>query len=475
MAIEWGKNGMAVAETINDIVLKCSKYIFDFDLYTGSIERDILDNEGNNFSQNLGLKPPFHFNRMMVSLYSKGLIDLTDSQREESRLCTEYLQREYEEGSEMVEKTFYLPSSDSYHSIFFYLITDGTSSAPHVYACCRDVTRYEKKRKKSYEELYKSKTEIDDIIACAKVGIWHIYLFEGQQPRMEATDTMFELLGISPDTLSDEDLYRAWHSRVKKSSLPSVEASVNKMIEEGFSENTYCWIHPVMGERTVRCGGTCMKVEGKGLVLRGYHSDITEIANAETKYKQMLEEALEEVNKQKALLQEALDNYKEADYDRRRDFLTGLRNRQDLFEFLQDVLSGKRQQIDSMFLMDIDDFKKLNDHYGHLYGDECLKRIGEALNTYSESNDIYFYRYGGEEILGISFGTGKSASTIAGEILKLISSLGIKRDDTPVGVVTVSIGYTSDNSVYEKMIDKADTAMYQAKEQGKNNVVCYEK
>ena len=51
---------------------------------------------------------------------------------------------------------------------------------------------------------------------------------------------------------------------------------------------------------------------------------------------------------------------KEADYDRRRDFLTGLRNRQDMFELLHDGLSNKRENIKSMFMMDIDNFKKVN-------------------------------------------------------------------------------------------------------------------
>lgn len=48
------------------------------------------------------------------------------------------------------------------------------------------------------------------------------------------------------------------------------------------------------------------------------------------------------------------------------------------------------------------------------------------------------------------------------------------RDDLETGVVTVSLGYTSDNSQYEKMIDKADNAMYCAKSNGKNRAVCFE-
>ena len=127
-----------------------------------------------------------------------------------------------------------------------------------------------------------------------------------------------------------------------------------------------------------------------------------------------------------------------------------------------------------MFMMDIDNFKMLNDHYGHVRGDECLKKIGEALNAYAKANDMYFFRYGGEEMLGISFGDSKTPDEIAQELVTLIYDLQFKRDDVETGVVTVSLGYTSDNSHYEKMIDKADNAMYRAKSNGKNRAVCFE-
>ena len=87
---------------------------------------------------------------------------------------------------------------------------------------------------------------------------------------------------------------------------------------------------------------------------------------------------------------------------------------------------------------------------------------------------MHFYRYGGEEILGVSFDSEKSANETADELVRLISGLDLKRDDTEAGVVTISLGYTSDNISYEKMIDKADAAMYKAKASGKNKAVCYE-
>lgn len=466
---------MSQNDKITDIYLTKAQYYYEFDLSDGIITKDIIDRDGKNYLQKLGLSVPCSFDEMMRKLYHKNFLSISQaSDEQKGYLTSQYLINAFRAGERLVEETYYVPEQDEYHRVSYYLVPNRDSQYPHVYACCIDITDSEKRRENVFGDLQIDKNETEDIIASAQIGIWHIILFEGEKPRLQATSKMLELLGVEDQKLTEEELYEFWHSRIKKSSGPSVEVALKQIIEEGFAEITYVWKHPTKRDSIVRCGGTCKYVEGKGYILRGYHSDVTETVNAETKQKQLLAEALDEVKHQKKLLQNALDNYKEADYDRRRDFLTGLRNRQDMFELLQDVLSEKHENIKSMYMMDIDNFKMLNDHYGHIYGDDCLKKIGAALKAYGKENDIYFYRYGGEEILGICFSEKKEAEVIAGEIVKLVSDLKIERYDLPTGVVTISLGYTTDNQRYEKMIDKADTAMYRAKESGKNRFICYE-
>ena len=180
------------------------------------------------------------------------------------------------------------------------------------------------------------------------------------------------------------------------------------------------------------------------------------------------------VKRVNAELRQALDNYKLADHDRRTDFLTDLHSRQDMYEMFRDSHSGKREKISSLFMLDIDNFKQLNDRYGHKYGDECLKRIGAALKSYGAENDMIFYRYGGEELLGIGFSGGKDANQIAEELVQLVREQRILRDDVPEGAATISLGYTTNHHDYEEMIEMADAAMYRAKQNGKNQAVCYE-
>ncbi len=128
---------------------------------------------------------------------------------------------------------------------------------------------YQKKLKESYDKL----KEMQDILEASKMGTWKIFLLEGKKPTMEADELMMSLLGIKGKSLSNEEIYSAWFDNITPAAVPSVLASVAKMEESGFDENTYLWVHPTLGERYVRCGGTAIKVEG-GYVLRGYHYDV---------------------------------------------------------------------------------------------------------------------------------------------------------------------------------------------------------
>lgn len=455
-----------------EILCEDAYYTYEFDVTTGLIGNEIVGRNGYNYSKAV---TACSFDEMVQRvLYGKNSnVEFTIDSSMHELSCAALL-KAYGEGKRRVEIKLHSKQPHAYHRLTYFLDCDEQSGHIMAYVLCQDITDTEKQWIRENSSAQRELEDTESILSCAGVGTWHFYLFENERPRMTASAKMLELLGITDEELSGEELYDRWYAGIKPSSLPSVQESVDEMMRGEVSENTYIWTHPVLGERYARCGGTAQYVQGKGYVLRGYHSDVTEMMNRDMKRKQQIADALEETKKQKQLLQEVLDNYKQADYDRRRDFLTGLRNRQDMYELLQDDLSGKRDRINAMFMMDIDNFKMLNDHYGHVRGDECLKKIGEALNAYAKANDMYFFRYGGEEMLGISFGDSKTPDEIAQELVALIYDLQFQRDDVETGVVTVSLGYTSDNSHYEKMIDKADNAMYRAKSNGKNSAVCFE-
>ncbi|WP_373034497.1 GGDEF domain-containing protein [Sulfurimonas sp.] len=123
----------------------------------------------------------------------------------------------------------------------------------------------------------------------------------------------------------------------------------------------------------------------------------------------------------------------------------------------------------SLLMIDIDDFKKVNDTYGHQKGDEVLKTIGKFLNNNIREMDMAA-RYGGEEIVILMPNTTvNQAFKIADKMRENISKLTF--DDFSVKV-SIGVGQTDDNvNSAMKLIETADKALYKAKNSGKNRVV----
>ena len=123
----------------------------------------------------------------------------------------------------------------------------------------------------------------------------------------------------------------------------------------------------------------------------------------------------------------------------------------------------------SLMMIDIDDFKKVNDTYGHQKGDEVLKKIGQLLNTNVRDMDTAA-RYGGEELVVIMPNTTiNQAYEIADRIREDISKLKFESFSV---YVSIGVSQTDENiNSAEKVIKAADEALYKAKNSGKNKVV----
>ncbi len=162
----------------------------------------------------------------------------------------------------------------------------------------------------------------------------------------------------------------------------------------------------------------------------------------------------------------------------RRDPLTGLRNRLQLWEDFA-ILDPRadRYGLDyAIALVDVDDFKRYNDTYGHLAGDEVLRRVARALDAECRAGDTS-YRYGGEEFLVILPEQSTAGAQKAAErIRSAVESLAIPHlahRSSPV--LTLSIGVATSSSAgadtTEVVLRQADAALYRAKELGRNRVV----
>lgn len=139
---------------------------------------------------------------------------------------------------------------------------------------------------RSIIEQVRKIAEYNDIIAAVGLGVWHIYLKDDKEPRMQVNDKMRELLGIGKDEkLTEEEMYHRWYDRIDPSAIESVNDSVQEMKHGRFSENTYIWNHPTLGDRYVRCGGNSEMAPDGTCILSGCHADVTEIVINEEKQK----------------------------------------------------------------------------------------------------------------------------------------------------------------------------------------------
>jgi len=129
----------------------------------------------------------------------------------------------------------------------------------------------------------------------------------------------------------------------------------------------------------------------------------------------------------------------------------------------------------ALMMLDLDHFKKVNDSWGHPAGDLVLESLG-ALITQNQRRDDLAFRYGGEEFLMVlSHIEEATAFKVAERLRKQVANLEIEWEGQPISL-TLSIGclvvnYEDLNTQFEKLIEQADTNLYQAKDFGRNQVV----
>ncbi len=195
----------------------------------------------------------------------------------------------------------------------------------------------------------------------------------------------------------------------------------------------------------------------------------------------------EELLKLTGLLEETNQKLQQANerlsHISRTDGLTGIANRRRFDELYETEWhrAARLSKPISVILIDIDFFKNYNDTYGHQGGDECLKRVAAALSLALKRPCDVIARYGGEEFVAFLPDTdGNGARSVAEAIQSNVAALHIPHASSKAATtVTVSMGIASTvpemNGSPESLIAGADSALYQAKQEGKNRIKCLEK
>jgi diguanylate cyclase (GGDEF)-like protein len=161
------------------------------------------------------------------------------------------------------------------------------------------------------------------------------------------------------------------------------------------------------------------------------------------------------------------------------DDLTGLYNRRYLYENLPKLLADAKAHNGflALAMMDVDKFKQINDHYGHLSGDRVLSNTADVLRKSFRAEDIVI-RYAGDEFIVIMPGLGfEDANILTKKFVERVANQSVEgKDGQPDISITMSAGlanFPEDADLLEEIISKADAALYAAKRGGRNRVCLF--
>lgn len=312
------------------------------------------------------------------------------------------------------------------------------------------------------KEIETSHSRLKSVLEGTDIGMWD---WNPQKNDVKFDEQWCQLLGYTLEEI--EPTFTSWESRVHPEDLQQCYKDIERYMhgETEFYNNVHRMKHKDGHWVYILDRGQIIEHDenNQPISFTGTHTDISHLKE--------VEQELEKSNKK--LKQLTLI-----------DGLTGLSNRRALQEYLiKEWGHWQRNQTPfSVLMIDIDFFKDFNDTYGHLAGDDCLKQVANVLNTNVKRTNDMAARFGGEEFLIVFSGIENSkAIKIAEEIRTNIQNLAIPNTASKCGaIVTVSIGVSGCDSAkpcdsHQHTIEEADKALYQAKEQGRNQTVLYQK
>jgi diguanylate cyclase len=240
--------------------------------------------------------------------------------------------------------------------------------------------------------------------------------------------------------------------------------TVRAMVQQLLAENT-SYDHRIEGHKgAIQRATTIAEIrEVERLILH----ELDELQRTNAAYRTRLDEANAVIQRQ----QEDLDRTRR---DAARDPLTRIGNRRALDDRLAEEVdrAARYGTVFSLILFDVDHFKRVNDDHGHLAGDRLLQAIAGLVSQQLRPSD-FIARYGGEEFAIVLPETpAEKALLVAEKARRAVESMVLQHKDTRIRV-SISAGFAEVRPGEEsggELLDRADTALYKAKENGRNRV-----
>ncbi len=300
---------------------------------------------------------------------------------------------------------------------------------------------------------------IEEFMTTKKVKtIQSTYLFSMFVDLIKDTTSSISVTEISDDTVKSTISYSQWRLMTVNMISPDSQDQFLKFTDPDFLKENL-----TPGNST---SFDCMmkNLEGTFIWVKLIFSRAQTISDEDFRFVFMVQDINDDVMERMATIKK----YESLAF---KDPLTGLLNHGGIETEIQkgiDVFRKNGEPV-ALIMIDLDNFKSINDTYGHAVGDETLKKLAELLKNYENGQDVFVGRWGGEEFVIILKGaTNEEVSVFAEKIRKTVADT----DFGEAGHITCSIGISKlgTNDIFETVFDRMDKAMYYSKKTGKNKV-----
>jgi diguanylate cyclase (GGDEF)-like protein len=304
----------------------------------------------------------------------------------------------------------------------------------------------------SNDELRANLTILNLTKTLAGIGRWQYNLETGEQ---NWSEQMLKLNGLPPELAPDpgdiSDL------------LPDGgEALFARLAEHRETRIPYSFEYPVEfpdGSEHILKMNVCNEFDADGarIALFAVAMDVTEQVHREEALRKAREQAIEQAAEAQRLA--------------KTDPLTGLANRRAALGWLESMMvcSLEIDEPLAVLMLDIDHFKRINDTYGHQTGDEVLRKVAEIARAEIRAEDLVG-RLGGEEFVCILSGmSGREARALAERLCRAIAS-GTEQAICPGVTISLGLALLRPGDSVETLMRRADAALYEAKQGGRNQV-----
>ncbi len=298
---------------------------------------------------------------------------------------------------------------------------------------------------------------------------WYYYVTGKNKELQEAIDSIIEKREPCSEETNDK-LYHRFAVEKEESMLKGIREKLQQTLLTVFGE-----LNELSGQ-TQEFESTALKSVEKlseDMSIRDIKNILDEVVVATKKIRKSGEDTQQRLKITTKTLQALQKEFEHTKHELLVDFLTGVLNRKGFDETLVKSISETTGHL-CLLIIDIDHFKKFNDKYGHIVGDEVLKFVAKNIRKVVRGNDLVA-RIGGEEFAVILPETPLIGAVTVGENVRTsIASLKLERKGKTekLETITVSIGaaqYQPGESL-ENFVNRADQALYSAKNAGRNRV-----